>query len=337
MQTVTVNDVAKAAGVSIATVSRVLNNNNVVTESKRQRVFQVARELGYVPVGRAGKTTAGNQIIVLVCSVLPMLEEVYSGISAAVRELGAHYEVAISYTENTGNNYRNALALVKMLPPELLRGLIFYNNVCTGEALLEEFRRYPLVQIGEYIESESSFAVSTDDERAMFDMTKLLIAKGRRRFVLVSNKFSSEQRRYHFCIRREAGFRSALEEAGIPFDNSMILYVDYTIEGGSDAARRIAEIDPRPDAVVCVSDFIAAGCVMELGELGVSVPGDMAVTGFDDIEIAEFCRPRLTTVRQSFEEMGIEAVRMLDALCAGSLNLGRTTFIQHSIIERGSA
>jgi DNA-binding LacI/PurR family transcriptional regulator len=337
MQIVTINDVAKAAGVSIATVSRVINNDNVVTESKRERVFQVMRELGYVPVRRGSKSASGNQIILIISSIFPFLEEVYSGISAAVGELNAHYEVALCYAENIQHGYRNALALIKMLPPELLRGLIFFNNVCTDRELLAEFQRYPLVQIGEYIESESTFVVSSDDKRAMFDITRLLIARGRRRFGLVSNRFSPEQRRYQFCARREAGFRAALEGTDIPFDNSMILYVDYTVEGGIDAARRIAELDPRPDAVVCVSDYIAAGCVMELQERGISVPGSIAVTGFDDNEIAEFCYPRLTTVRQSFEEMGMEAVRMLDALCAGSLNLGRTTYIWHSIIERGSA
>ncbi|MDR0555180.1 MAG: LacI family transcriptional regulator [Treponema sp.] len=334
---VTIHDVAKAAGVSIATVSRVLNNNNVVTESKRERVFQVMRELGYVPVSRTAKSAPGNQIILVVSSIFPMLEEVYSGIAASIRELDAHYEVALCYTANTKNNYHNALSLIKMLPPELLRGLIFFNNVCADEGLMTEFQRYPLVQIGEYVEQEPVFAVSTDDRRALYDITKLLIDRGRRRFVLVSNYFSPERRSYRFCTRREAGFRAALEEAGIPFNRDMIFSVDYTVEGGIDAARKIAELTPQPDAVVCVSDYIAAGCVMELRELGVSVPDQIAVTGFDDIEIAETCRPRLTTVRQSFEEMGMEAVRMLDALCAGSLNIGRTTCISHSIIERGSA
>jgi DNA-binding LacI/PurR family transcriptional regulator len=334
MQIVTIKDVAKAAGVSIATVSRVINNNSLVTESKRQRVMQVMRELEYVPAGRNSKNSAGAQIIIVVSSIFPMLEEVYTGIISAVKELDVHYEVIISYTQH---GYQDALNLIKILPPEMIRGLIFFNSLCRDKTLWEEFQKYPLVQIGEYFVSEPLYAVTTDDTGAMADITRLLISKGRRRFVLVSNEFSAEQIKFQLCIHRETGFRMALKEAGIPFDDSMLLYVDYTIEGGIDAARRIAAMKPLPDAVVCVSDSMAVGCIMELRELGISIPGDMAVTGFDDIELAEFCHPSLTTIRQSCEEMGIEAVRILDALCSGRLNLGRTTFIPQLIIERESS
>jgi LacI family repressor for deo operon, udp, cdd, tsx, nupC, and nupG len=333
MQIITVSDVAKAAGVSTATVSRVLNDSKLVTESKRRRVSQVMQELGYVPQNRTGKKTPGNQIILLVSSVFPVLEEICAGINAAIRELDAPWELAICYA---GDDYKNALSLMKLIPQDLLRGLIFFNNFCTDRELWEEFQRYPLVRIGEYSDNDPSFVISTDDFKAMSDMTGLLIRKGRRRFALVSNNFFAEQQRYYFCMRREAGFRAALREAGLPFDERMLLYVDYTVEGGLDAARRIAEMRPLPDAVVCVNDFIATGCVIGLGELGIQIPGGMAVTGFDGMEVAEFCRPKLTTVRQAFEEMGMEALRMLDTLSMGRLGAGRITFIAHSIIERES-
>jgi DNA-binding LacI/PurR family transcriptional regulator len=128
----------------------------------------------------------------------------------------------------------------------------------------------------------------------------------------------------------------ALEEAGIPFSPDMIIYTDYTAEGGMEAARQIAEMKKRPDAVLCVSDYVAAGCIAELRALGIAIPSDMAVTGFDNNELSEICRPRLTTVHQSFEEMGAEALFMLDALVSGRFKMGRITYIQHSIIERDS-
>jgi DNA-binding LacI/PurR family transcriptional regulator len=336
MMVATIVDVARQAGVSIATVSRVINNSRVVSEEKRSRVLEVMGELGYRPVVRENKN--GRPILVLVSSVTAMVEDVAAGITGAAETMDPAPSLIISLTKQNADSYQHTLTLLKTLPRELLYGIIFLNNMCSDTALWNEFQQYPLVQIGEYTDTDPLLAVMTDDMAAMKELTAFLIRRGRRRFLLVSNRFgNSGGQQYRFCIRREAGFRMALEEAGIPFGSDMIIYTDYTAEGGMEAARRIAEMKNRPDAVLCVSDYIAVGCIAELRALGISIPSDMAVTGFDNIELSEIYRPRLTTVHQSFEEMGAEALFMLDALVSGKFKMGRITYIQHSIVERDSA
>jgi LacI family repressor for deo operon, udp, cdd, tsx, nupC, and nupG len=335
MRVATIVDVAQRAGVSIATVSRVINNSRMVSDQKRTRILEVMQEIGYQPVIRENKNN--RQILLLISSVAQLIEDVAAGITNTAGAIDSGPALAVSLTGQGAGGYQHTLKLLKTIPRETLYGIIFLNNMCSDSILWNEFQQYPLVQIGEYIDTDPLLAVMSNDTAAMQELTKRLIRKGRRRFLFVSNRYGAAGQQYKFCVRRETGFRMALEEAGIPFNPEMLMYTDYTPEGGADAGRRIAGMKNRPDAVLCVSDYIACGCIAELQAMGVAVPSDTAVTGFDNNEISEICRPRLTTVHQSFEEMGAEALFMLDALVSGRLKMGRITYIQHSIIERESA
>jgi DNA-binding LacI/PurR family transcriptional regulator len=335
MRIATIVDVARQAGVSIATVSRVINDSRMVSEQKRTRVLEVMQEIGYRPAVRENKN--GKSIVLLISSgTRTMVEDVIMGITGAAETLDSSPALTVSFAKQDAESYRQTLKLLKIIPRELLYGIIFLTNMCTDEALWSEFQQYPLVQIGETVATDPFLAVMTDDIQAMKELTTLLIRKGRKQFIFVSNRLSIEGQQYQFCLRREAGFRQALEEAGIPFSPDMLIYTDYTIEGSADAGRRIIEMKTRPDAVLCVSDYIACDLIAELQAQGIAIPADIAVTGFDNDESSEICRPRLTTVHQAFEEMGAEALFMLDALISGKLKIGRTTYMQHSIIERDS-
>ncbi|MDR0731361.1 MAG: LacI family transcriptional regulator [Treponema sp.] len=335
MRIVTVVDVARRAGVSIATVSRVINNSKMVSGEKRARILEVMQELGYQPVIRENKNN--HQILILVSSITELIEDVAAGILDAAKTMDHTPALAISFTKQDADSYQYAVKLLRIIPREMIYGIIFLNNMCGDSILWDEFQQYPLVQIGEYIDTDPLLVVASNDTIAMKEMTEFLIRKGRKRFMLVSNHFGISGQRYKFCLHRETGFRLALEEAGIPFSKDMIIDTDYTPEGGMDAGRRIAGMKERPDAVLCVSDYIASGCIAGLQAQNIIIPSDIAVTGFDNREISEICRPALTTVRQSFEEMGAEAFFMLSDLVSRRLKMGRTTYIQHSIIERDSA
>jgi DNA-binding LacI/PurR family transcriptional regulator len=336
MSIVTIVDVAQRAGVSIATVSRTLNNSGLVSEQKRTRVLEVVRELGYQPGVREIKPN--NQIVFLISSVMymEMVEDVITGILQALSNdsngnMGKqepNLSLAISYAGQNVNGYHGALKLLKAIPQDMVYGLIFFHNMCDDAALWNEFQQYPIVQIGEYLDMNPPMVITSDDTNAMYELTNLLIHKGKKHLIFVSGQQSG------YCVRRKTGFRHALEDAGISFSEDMVLYTDTTLEGGSDAGKRIAEMENRPDAILCVNDVIACGCLAELQFCGIRVPADMAVTGFDDINLSEIYHPHLTTVRQSFGEMGSEAISMLKALISGKLKMGRITFIQHSIIER---
>jgi DNA-binding LacI/PurR family transcriptional regulator len=337
MPAVTISEIAEAAGVSLATVSRVKNRSSKVSEEKRSRVYKVMEELGY------RKRTPGEilreaerQIILIVCYGFYLMDDIYAGISEAAEKLDPRYQVLVVYTEHKTDGYRKALALAKTLPPHLLRGIIVYNNQCGDMELWAEFQKFPLVQICEFNNADPCFAVTTNDREAMKDLTRLLIRKGRRNFVFVTGEYTVIGEMFHFSQYRAEGFFAALREADIPFREDMMISVEHSLKGGSDAAVKIAGMNPRPDAVVCVVDAIAFGCFEELRHIGISIPGEIAITGFDDIAYSKALRPGLTTVRQSFDEIGAEAMRMLDALAGGTLRQGRITYVKHTVIERGS-
>jgi DNA-binding LacI/PurR family transcriptional regulator len=205
----TIADVALAAKVSIATVSRVKNTSHLVSEEKRRRVFAAMEDLGYPRESQSSAEKNEAQIILLVCSGFHLLEDILEGIIEGAEGLNTEYRVTITYTGFTNEGYRRALELARMLPPELLRGIIFYNNMCDDLSIWAEFQKYPLVQIGEYIKSGNCFAVLTNDHEAMSELTRLLIIKGHRRFVFLYNTYG--ENRNKFCKDREAGFRASLE------------------------------------------------------------------------------------------------------------------------------
>lgn len=327
----TIVDVAQEAEVSVATVSRVMNNSFRVTEEKRRRVYAAIEKLSYQPTIRQKNVKNTGRIILLVAPIL--VNELFDSIMATGKDMG--YETIIYYIGEDAEGYNSLIDLMKMFPPGLICGLIFVNNVCGEPEPWARLQQYPLVQVGEYLDAETCFAVSTDDVKAAFDMTSYMIQKGHRRIALVSTD-ANQGSRFRFCKDREAGYRMALAQNNMPVDPELLIYTDYTVEGGAEAARKLIGLEQKPDAVFCVSDHMGVGCVEEFQLAGYHVPGDIAVAGFDNLELSEMCRPRLTTLAQSLEEIGAEAVRVLDMIVNGKLTAGRKIYVQHHIIVRES-
>lgn len=331
---VTLGDVAKEANVSVATVSRAINNSLLVTEEKVERINAAIKKLGYQPAVRQKRSnTAANKVIAVVAAMLQ--PNLLDSIRDTAYELG--YELAISYTGEGKEGYDRAMSLLRILSPDTLSGIITINNLYRDKQAWKEFSNYPIVQIGEYADISPCYAVLTDDTLGAADMTQYLIDKGHSRIAFVTNKRFYEKDHFRFARQREEGFRQTLIENDIEFDESLKLYVDYTQEGGREAAQKIIAMKNKPDAVFCIGDIVAASCVNELSQAGLKVPEEIAVVGYDNMEISEYCRPQLTTVAQSFEDIGAEAVRTLDMIINGSLSIGRKIYIGHRILERESS
>jgi DNA-binding LacI/PurR family transcriptional regulator len=331
---VTIQDVARAAGVSIATVSRVKNNSFLVSQEKRELVHKAMGELGYsfdIP----SQQKKGVKAVLVIAGGFHLLENILNGIMDAAKLLETNYCVTTFNPIFGEDGYRDALEAVRLIPRELLGGLILYHNSCTNDEIWGELQQYPLVQIGEYRSADPCFAVVTDDYEAEEEITAYLIGRGRRRLAFLGARMEGGSR-YQFDEKREAGFRNALRKAKLPIDESLVFQVDFAPEGGIYGARRLMEQAERPDAIVCASDQIALGVLGELRRLGVSVPSEAAVAGFDDMDFVEFLSPSLTTVRQSYWEMGAEALRLLDAL-KDPIQIGRIVNIKHSLSIRESS
>ncbi len=330
---VTLGDVAKEANVSIATVSRAINNSLLVTEEKVERINAAIKKLGYQPAIRQKQNVMStNKVIYVITAMLQ--QNLLDSIRDKAYELG--YEVAISYTGEGKAGYERAINLFRILSSDIITGIITINNLYHDNLVWKEFSKYPIVQIGEYADITPCYTVLTDDTLGAAEMTQYLIDKGYKRIAFVTNKRFYEQYQFRFVRQREDGFRQVLKKNNIDFDESLKIYVDYTQEGGREAAQKIVAMDNPPDAVFCIGDIIAASCVNELNRLGVQVPKDIAVAGYDNLEISEYCSPQLTTVAQTFEDIGAEAVRTLDMVVNGNLSIGRKIYIAHKILERES-
>ncbi|HIR92207.1 MAG TPA: LacI family DNA-binding transcriptional regulator [Candidatus Egerieimonas intestinavium] len=328
---VTISDVAKEAGVSLSTASRALNNSSLVSAEKKEKVLEAVKKLGYRPIRlSAVRKAQQDKIIVVITRMLN--RDMLDAIRETADELG--YQMAISYAgESCDGGYQSALELIKILPQHMIGGLIFIHNECRDEKIWKELSAYPMVQVGESKEVSPLRSISIDDRAAAYDMTSYLIKQGYRRIAYVR---SDNDDRFSYGKPRLKGYCEALEDAGIEVDKSLILDAGYILDGGSDVAKDIVKMKNRPDVVFCGSDYMAVGCLAELERQGIRVPEDIAVCGFDNHEVTEYCQPSLTTVGQPYGEMGSEAVRMLDMICSGAIASGRKMLAEHTIIVRES-
>ncbi len=327
----TIQDVARLAGVSTATVSRVLNDNYRVSDRRRQLVLDAVKQLGYRPniVGR-NLSRSENRTILVVSSFID--DDMLYGAQFAAKELG--YDLILSYAPDADD--RDAL---KYFENGLAGGILFINFSGSDQRKLELCRKYPVVQCAEYLDVPESCLVSIRDEDASYQLTEMLIKDGHKRFAFIGNE-SVPNHTIHYSIARERGFRRALKDNGIALDEEFVYLLKLSIggyDGATAAAAKWLKLpkSQRPDAVVCVNDMTALGFVNAMLRSGVKVPQEIAVTGFDNRR-SNRSFPMITTVAQPFREMGAESIRMLVGMMSGAKDVQRRVFLDHQIIVRGS-
>ena len=290
-----IKEVARLAGVSIATVSRCINKPEKVTEQTRTKVQSAIENTGYTPNSLAQRFRSGktNQILVAVPSIGdPFFTKVMRGVRSAANALG--YAIVI---RETRQGMMTADEINATLESKQADGLVLLNNMTfvarglNGADLLH--LQPPAVQI--------------DNAAAAREMTEYLIGQGHRQIGMICG------RKKPSFAERESGFRKMMQEAKLKITNSWIIDSENSLDGARSAARQILKCRNRPTAVFCVSDELAIGCMHEFQLAGLSVPDDISVVGFDDIRYAEVTNPPLTTVRQPAEEMG---ERIVKRLCA---------------------
>jgi len=323
----TIDEVAALAKVSVATVSRVMNNSYVVSEEKRARVLDAAQKLGYQPSTYSrNQKRSETKTILVICSVV--IDDVVDGIQAAATKLG--YDIIINYCTTRNID----LDSVKFLKNSMVDGVILLNSIFSVEDQIKLAKRIPVVQCGEYIAVPDSFQVSTNNELAASEIVDHLVSIGRRRIAFVAPRLVIGFP--HFVKEREKGYHMSLIDHGIPFDPSLVIEADFNLDSGLEAGRRILTMEPRPDAVFCAVDTVAVGCVTAFRDAGLRVPDDIAVAGYDGAEIAEICSPPLTTVCQPYFEIGSTTMQLLASLIKEEIEIGRHIMIDHQLMIRES-
>jgi LacI family transcriptional regulator len=304
----TIQDIARLAGVSKATVSRVLNNKPTVDPEIRERVMKVVNERGFVPSITATVMRGGRaQLIGVLAPPLtwPSVPEIMRGVAAVVERTS--YEIVL-YT--IGSTRDHSEILDRILAMKLTSGFL---AICPGPLAGHLVRLHEqglsIVTIDDQELPIQTPWVGTDNYVGGYEITRHLIQLGHRRIAYIQGP------REFRCVReRYEGYCRALTEAGIVVDPELVIAGgEFTIEGGEACARTIfsRSVSERPDAIFAGNDQMAYGVLRVVEEFGIRVPADIAVVGFDDIPLAEHMKPPLTTIRQPLFEMGETAAELL--------------------------
>ncbi len=334
----TIREVAEYAGVSVATVSRVINGDPVVKPSTRSLVLDAVEKLHYTPnlLGRNLRQARTNRILVLIPSIS---NQFYSKIITAMEKTAKAdgYRVLVCMTHNDPATERG---YIEMLRTRVVDGIVFFSSCLGGGQMNSLAEAFPVVQCCEYVQGSHTDAVLIDNEQAAYDAVNRLLDSGYRSIAFFGSKV-----RYTSGILREKGYRRALAErqgqserqertGGSGADEGLLFFDDYSYPGGQRMAAASLKAEKRPDAVFCISDSMAIGCIRELTDRGVRVPEDIAVMGFDDTSIAKVFCPAISTVAQPQADTGRIAAEMIIGRLRDGARPARTEILPHRIVAR---
>lgn len=306
---VTIRDVAARAGVSVATVSKVINERYGVSAATLAKVRAVIEELGYEAslVAQSLRNHRTNVIGILVADLEPFSTELLKGAADAIR--GSGFELVVySAGGRTGDPVGWEKRYLSRLSGTLVDGAV----LVTPTVSLEAVPGTPVVAVDPHTGPSHLPTIDSDNLRGAQLATEHLLDLGHRRIAFLSGRPDLES-----ASLRKAGYLRALEAAGVPADENLIRIGAYDPEISAASAHDLLTGPDRPTAVFAANDISAIATVGAARELGLSVPDDLSVVGFDNVPESALCRPPLTTVDQPIREMGHRAISMLIALING--------------------
>jgi len=326
---VSIKDIARAAGVSHSTVSRALAESPLVKEETRERIKQLAKEMGYSPhaLARSLVTRRTQTVGVVVTTIAdPFVSEIVRGLE----ETGQNHGYTIILC-NSNAEPRRELAAVKALREKRVDGIIVTASR-VGDLylpLLEDFG-VPIVLINNQQTGKYVYSIGTDDLRGGQIATEHLLSLGHTRIAYIAspNNVNSSQARMN-------GYRMALESHGIALDPALLADGDGRPAAAMEATARLLSQGAHPTAIFCYNDMTAIGTIRALKRMGLRVPDDISVVGYDDIPIVEYLDPPLTTIRQRKYDMGCMAMEMLLRLLNGADDVQDVT-IEPTLVVRES-
>ncbi|MEK0313148.1 catabolite control protein A [Cohnella sp. 56] len=329
--TVTIYDVAREAGVSMATVSRVVNNNPNVKPQTRKKVYEAIERLGYRPnaVARglaSKKTTTVGVVIPDIANA--NFAEVARGIEDIANMY--HYNIILC---NADKRKDKEIRVINTLLEKQVDGLLFMGGIVTDEHI-QAFNtsNVPIVLCATTDEKGTMPSVDIDHETAAYDAVRKLLAEGHVRIAMISGTLQDPANGY----ARYQGYKRALEESGIALDETLVRIGNYRYESGIEAAQYFVGLSERPTAIFAATDEMAIGAIHGIQDAGLAVPGDISVIGVDNIRMASMVRPLLTTVAQPMYDIGAVSMRLLTKLMKKeNVEQARVT-LQHELIVRNS-
>jgi len=324
---VTIGDVATRAGVSIATVSKVINGRYGVAPATLAKVQAVIDELGYESslVARSLRSKRTNVIGIVVADIEPFSAQLLKGAGAAIRERG--YELIVYSGSGHGkDNSGWERRYISRLGGTLTDGIVLVTPT-----VVDVSDATPIVAVDPHTGPSSLPSVHADNLAGAMTATEHLVGLGHRRIGFLAGRPDLESAR-----QREQGYRAALAAAGIAVDPLLIRVGGYEPDMSRDAARQLLVLDDRPTAIFAANDLSAIETVQVAHSLGLVIPGDLSVIGFDNIPESALIDTPLTTIDQSIHEMGRQAVELLIDLIDGNTDRPRQVTLPTRLVVRQS-
>lgn len=332
----TISDVAKLAGLSVSTVSRVINNSPHVSSKKKDLVESAMQQLGYVPLP-AARQLRGSKTNTMAVTIPRIVNPFFSYLVDAIEQKldEAGYSTLIVQTFSRPEEELNALNLLKN---QQVDGVI----LCSIEnpwSVIEEYLKYgKIVLVNEYFKNDIKVpSIRADQYTGFYQATNFLFEKGYRKIAYATGRKSIAimERGENFDADRFAGFQDSLSEHGTGFNHNWLFTSAHTAEDGRKILNQIMLMDNEPDVIIAGSDEVAMGLIQEANTQGIDVPNDLGVLGVDDQPVSANLRIPLTTIKQPVNEMGQESAKAMLGLMSGK-TVEESKILNLKIIERAS-
>ena len=301
----TIKDVAKLAGVHPSTVSRVINDDPRISEKTKKKILLIVNKLRYTPnaIARGLKTKRTYTLGMLIPDITnPFFAEIARGVEDAANK--NNFNVILC---NTDDKLKKERTYLEILRGKRVDGLILGTAHVKDKSILElEMKKFPYILISRNIEGLDKNCIIVDDVEGGMMATEYLIKLGHRRIAHITGPLKTRS-----ALNRLKGYKLALKKYNIEYMDELVEEGDFRIKGGYQAMKKFLKLLEPPRAIFAANDLLALGAMQAIQKKNFHIPEDFSVIGFNDIELASFVYPALTTIRQPMLEMGELAVKML--------------------------
>jgi LacI family transcriptional regulator len=326
----TIKDVAKLAGVHPSTVSRVINNDSRISEKTKNKVIYVVNKLGYTPnaIARGLKTKRTNTIGMLIPDMTnPFFAYLARGVEDAASENGFNIILC-----NSDEKLEKERTYLKILKEKRVDGLILSSVHIKDKSIFRlEKIKYPYILVSRDIAGLDKNCIIVNDIAGGTMATEHLIKLGHRRIAHITGPLKVKS-----AINRLEGYRIALKKNHIEYKEELVEEGDFRIAGGYKAMKKLLKLSELPTAIFAANDLVAMGAMQAIQQKKYHIPEDFCIIGFDDIKLASFVYPTLSTIRQPMLEMGALAVKILLRIIRGGEFNQKKVVLKPKLIIRES-
>lgn len=326
-------DVARRAGVGVGTASRVINNHPSVKEDKRQRVLAAIEEMDYQLNGIA-RSLKANRTKTIGVLIPDIANEFYADVVRGMEDLASKqgYTYILNSTDSNTDKEKQSINIMR---EKQVDGIMMMSHTVAPEMLeYIQHNRLPAVLVASIFRHPSIASVSINNRAAAYDAVQYLIGLGHSRVAIVSGPTSDQSG----GVDRLSGYQDAMGEHGLPVPKDYVqIGMDYTYRTGYQKMERLLQLPNPPTAVFLAGDYLAIGGIKAADQLGIKVPEQVAVIGFDNLAVSEFYSPSLSTVNQPRYQMGQEAMRLLFCQIHGEEPKELSVVLPHEVLRRQSS